>query len=77
MPDYKELKWNKAIPVVFCERQSKWLPMEEHAKCEYCVAPVYDEDDDPVSFICTYLGTKRVFQDDWVEHSEVGRGSPK
>ncbi len=76
MAEYKELKWDKAIPVVFCERQKKWLPMEEHAKCEFCVAPVCDENDDPVSFICTYHGAKRVFQQDWEEHSEEGRGSP-
>jgi len=62
MEEYRASKDTKAVPVVYCRRQEKWLPMEEHAKCEFCAGPVFDHDGDPVSFLCTYDGEKREFQ---------------
>jgi len=68
-----------SVPVVFCERQKRWLPMQGHLDCEYCAAPVFDYEDEPVSFLCTYHGDKREFQIEeepppgWVED---GRGPP-
>lgn len=51
-----------AVPVIFCSRQKKWLPVEEHLECQYCAAPVLDEQDEVVSFLCTYEGEKKCFQ---------------
>jgi len=65
-----------SIPVLFCERQKKWLPMEEHVDCEFCAGPVYDEAGNPVSFLCTHEGARRDFQPDWEDQGEIGRGAP-
>jgi hypothetical protein len=65
-----------SVPVLYCERQKRWLPLEEHLSCEYCAAPVYDENGDPVSFLCTYQGERRVFQPDFKDPGEIGRGAP-
>jgi len=62
MTEYRRSRDENAIPVVFCRRQEKWLPIEEHTKCEYCAGPVFDQDGDPVSFLCTHDGEKREFQ---------------
>jgi len=64
-----------AIPIAFCDRQKKWLPMEEHMTCEHCVAEVFDECGEPVSFICTHSQERKEFQPDWVDHAEIGRGT--
>ena len=50
-----------AVPVLYCDRQRRWLPVEGHLDCDYCAAPVYDEEDRPVSYLCTYFGEKREF----------------
>ena len=63
-----------SVPVMFCERQQKWLPVEEHSQCEYFTAEVYDEAGDPVSFICTYSEECKKFQPGWVDDGEIGRG---
>jgi hypothetical protein len=65
-----------SVPVAYCERQKRWLPVEEHIQCEWCAAPVYDESGDPVSFLCTHEGAKKVIQPDWEDHAEEGRGAP-
>ena len=65
-----------SVPVAYCERQKKWLPIEEHLTCEYCAGPVYDEAGDPVSFLCTHDGERREFQEDYQDPSEEGRGAP-
>lgn len=65
-----------AVPVLYCDRQKRWLPVEEHAECEYCAAQVYDENGDPVSFICTHSGERREFQPDYEDRAEDGRGAP-
>jgi hypothetical protein len=62
MAEYRRSRDENAVPVVFCRRQEKWLPIEEHAKCEFCAAPVFDPNGDPVSFICLHDGEKREFQ---------------
>jgi hypothetical protein len=36
--------------------------MEEHLACEFAVAPVWDENGDPVSLICMYGEERRGFQ---------------
>jgi len=51
-----------AVPVLFCRRQRRWLPMEEHLSCEFAVAPVWDENGDPQSLICMYGEERREFQ---------------
>ena len=73
--DYRETT-DGAVPVVYCERQKKWLPIEEHAKCEYFIADVYDDFGEPVSFICTYHEQCKRFQPDFVDKGEVGYGAP-
>ena len=73
---YRELRDAHAVPVLYCERQKRWLPIEDHLQCDWCAAPAYDEDDDPVSFICTYAGERRVFSPGWKDHSEEGYGAP-
>ncbi|MHC4547626.1 MAG: hypothetical protein ACYTEZ_02530 [Planctomycetota bacterium] len=73
---YRTLRDLDAVPVLYCERKDRWLPIEEHLNCDYCAGPVYDADDDPVSFICTYTGEVRVFQEGWVDPSEEGYGPP-
>jgi hypothetical protein len=73
--EYRPSK-NGSVPVLYCRRQQKWLPMEEHEQCEYCAAPVYDADGRPVSFLCTYDGEKREFQPGYKECCEEGYGAP-
>jgi len=63
-----------SVPVLYCERQKRWLPMEEHLECDFCAAPVYDENGAPVSFICTNTGERREFQPEFKDRSEEGRG---
>ena len=65
-----------SVFVLFCRRQQRWMPMEEHVECEHCAGPVYDENGDPVSFLCSYDGEKREFQPGHVDASEEGRGAP-
>jgi hypothetical protein len=60
---YTVSKVTGAVPVVFCRRQGRYLPMEEHLSCEYAVAPVWDENGDPVSLICMYGEERREFQE--------------
>jgi len=75
-PEKAPLEDREMVPVLFCERQKKWMPVEEHADCDFCAAPVYDESGDPVSFLCTYFGEKRVVQEDHEDRAEEGRGPP-
>ena len=42
MTKYRQQRDARAVPVVYCRRQEKWLPIEEHAKCEYCAGPRSD-----------------------------------
>ena len=72
----RPLRDQEMVPVLFCERQKKWLPVEKHTECEFCAAPVYDEGGDPVSFLCTYFGEKRVVQEGFEDPCEEGRGAP-
>lgn len=65
-----------AVRVIFCERQRRWLPVENHMECDYCAAPVFDENDEPVSFLCTQCGERRVFQPEHTDPSEEGYGAP-
>jgi hypothetical protein len=65
-----------ATAVVFCHRQQRWLAIGKHLDCEYCAAPVFDETHDPVSFICTHDGEKRVVEPDHEDCSEEGYGPP-
>jgi len=65
-----------SVPVAYCERQKRWLPVEEHVTCEWCAAPVYDESGDAVSFLCTYEGAKKELQPGWEDAAEEGRGAP-
>ncbi len=65
-----------SVAILFCERQQRWLPFSSHLDCEHCAAPVYDENDEPVSFLCTYQGEKRAVQPDWEDPSEEGYGPP-
>ena len=60
---YTVSKVTGAVPVVFCRRVRKWLPMEEHLACEYAAGPVWDENGDPVSLLCLYGCEKRKFQE--------------
>ena len=72
---YSVSKVTGAVPVVFCRRQQRFLPMEEHLACEFAVAPVWDENGDPVSLICMFGEETRrfaVFQD--VPEDEGGAG---
>jgi hypothetical protein len=63
MAEYRVSKDTNAVPVLYCRRQKRWLPVEEHLECEHCAGPVFDADGDPVSFLCTYEGERREFQD--------------
>ena len=65
-----------ATAVVFCYRQKRWLAIGNHLECEFCAAPVFDEADDPISFICTHEGEKRVVDADHEDVSEEGYGPP-
>jgi len=66
-----------AVPVLYCRRQERWLPVERHMDCEFCAAVVFDEDDDPVSFLCTHDAERREFQPNFDDsHIEIGRGGP-
>ncbi len=59
---YSVSKTTGAVPVLYCRRQKRFLPMEEHLGCEYAVAPVWDENGEPVSLICKFGEERRVFQ---------------
>jgi hypothetical protein len=59
---YTVSKLTGAVPVLFCRRQNRFLPMEEHLACDFAVAPVWDENGDPVSLICMYGEERREFQ---------------
>jgi hypothetical protein len=59
---YRVSKLTGAVPVVYCPRRDRFLPMEEHLACEFGVGPVWDENGDPVSLLCTHGGERRVFQ---------------
>ena len=65
-----------SVPVAFCEKQKRWLPIEEHVKCEWCAAPVFDDEGNPVSFLCTRDGERKVIDPDYADPSEEGRGAP-
>lgn len=67
---------NGSVLVLFCERQKRWLPVDEHVDCEHCAGPVYDSEDEPVSFMCTYAGEVRTIQPDHEDTSEEGYGYP-
>ena len=58
---YTVSKVTGAVPVLFCRRLKRFLPMEEHLCCDFAVAPVYDENGDPVSLICMYGEEERAF----------------
>ena len=73
--DYKE-SLDGSVPVVFCERLKRWLPVTEHVKCEHFVAEVFDEFGEPVSFVCTYSEDCKNLQPDWADCGEIGRGAP-
>ncbi|MHC4338641.1 MAG: hypothetical protein ACYSX0_00310 [Planctomycetota bacterium] len=66
----------EATPVVFCYRQKRWLAVVSHLECDFCAAPVFDEADDPVSFLCTHEGEKREVQSGWEDGREEGYGPP-
>jgi len=74
MEEFRVHRETGAVPVQFCRRQKKWLPIEEHLKCEFCVAPVFDEHDDPVSFLCVYDEEKKKFQEEERREQETGAG---
>ena len=65
-----------SVPVLYCEKLERWLPMEEHVECEFCAGPVYDESGDPVSYLCIYEGETHRFQPDYCDPCEEGRGCP-
>ena len=72
---YTVSKLNGAVPVVFCRRQNRFLPMEEHLACEFSVAPVWDENGDPVSLICMFGEERREFMKfEDVPEGEGGEG---
>jgi hypothetical protein len=74
--DHQPSKDTGATRVVFCERQKLWLPIGPHVDCDFCAAPVYDEDDQPVSLLCTECGERKIFQPEHVDESEEGYGPP-
>lgn len=76
MDPYKALKDTGAVPIVFCDEKKKWLPIEGHMDCDYCAGTVLNEDDDPVSFICTRRGEKREMGPEDDRPCEDGRGAP-
>lgn len=65
-----------SVPVLYCERVKRWLAVEDHSDCEHCTGVVYDENGDPVSFLCDHHCEKRSFQPDHTDPSEEGRGYP-
>jgi hypothetical protein len=67
---YTVSKTTGAVPVLFCRRRNRFLPMEEHLACEFAVAPVWDENGEPVSLICMYGEELRRFQ----EYADVPEG---
>jgi hypothetical protein len=70
---YTVSKLTGAVSVMFCPRQGRFLPMEEHMDCDYAVAPVWDENGDPVSFICMFREERREFRRrDEVPEEELG-----
>lgn len=71
---YTVSKVTGGVPVLYCRRQGRWLPMEEHLTCEFAVAPVWDENGDPVSLICLHGEERRKFQE-FEDIAEGGRGS--
>ena len=76
MDDFKALRESGAVPIVFCDQKKVWLPIEGHIDCENCAGPVFDENDDPVSFICTRRGETRAIQPEHEHQGEEGRGAP-
>ena len=76
MDEHKAQRDTGAVPIVFCDQKKKWLPIEGHVDCENCAAPVYDENDDPISFICTRRGETREIQPEVDHPYEEGRGAP-
>jgi hypothetical protein len=74
MEEHRISKETGSVAVAFCKRQQKWLPIEEHLKCEYCVAPVFDQDDEPVSFFCAYDEEKKKMGPEEKRDEEVGEG---
>ena len=66
-------KMDGSVAVLFCERLQRFLPMEEHLACEFAVAPVFDENHDPVSIICMYREERCSFQP-FEDIADGGRG---